>query len=202
MTFMPKLAKLLRLTTSFILAIALEFPQKAQANLSGQQVIQGVTAGINYIHGNKAKPRVYYNIPRGFRSPCGQIDPYNAGYCPRSHSIYIGRGLQNIAYYKYGDAALAYLLAHEYAHGMQRAFRFQPGVTVLSELQADCLAGVYLAAIPNIIFDDNDLQEIVRFAYDIGGYEVWSPDWHGTPEMRVKSVVIGLRSGRVESCEL
>ncbi len=46
--------------------------------------------------------------------------------------------------YQHGDAALAYIVAHEYAHAMQTAYGFQPRITPISELQADCLAGVYI----------------------------------------------------------
>ena len=85
---------------------------------------------------------------------------------------------------------------------MQVAFGFKPGTTVLTELQADCLAGVYLAAISNIIFDDRDILEIMAFTHALGNYETWNPEWHGTPEMRVKSVLIGLRAGNVQACLL
>ena len=107
-----------------------------------------------------------------------------------------------LRHYQYSDAALAYLLAHEYAHGMQTAFGFEPGVTVINELQADCLAGVYLAAIPNLVFDERDLREIVDFSYDMGSYEIWDSDWHGTPEMREQSVLRGLREKRIQACRL
>lgn len=186
----------------FLVVVIVGAAEVAYANLSRQAVIRGVVAGINQIHGNVAKPKVYYNIPRGFVSPCGAIDANNAGYCPRNHTIYIGQGIQNLAYYRYGDAALAYLVAHEYAHGMQVAFRFHPGSTVLGELQADCLSGVYMAVIPNLTFDNQDIQEIVRFAYAIGGYEVWSPNWHGTPQMRAKSVIAGLKTGNIKACSV
>ena len=52
--------------------------------------------------------------------------------------------------YQHGDAALAYILAHEYAHAMQTALGFKPDITPISELQADCLAGLYLGLITNI----------------------------------------------------
>lgn len=96
--------------------------------------------------------------------------------------------------YQYGDAALAYIVAHEYAHAMQTAYGFQPSITPISELQADCLAGVYIGLIPNIEFDNRDIQEIASFAYRIGDYNWHNPQYHGTPQQRVKAVVLSMQS--------
>jgi hypothetical protein len=93
--------------------------------------------------------------------------------------------------YQHGDAALAYILAHEYAHAMQTAFGFMPDITPISELQADCLAGVYLGAIPNINFDTLDVLEIGSLAHGIGDF-TWGEQHHRTPQERMKAVSIGL----------
>ncbi|NET55036.1 MAG: hypothetical protein F6K47_02175 [Symploca sp. SIO2E6] len=94
--------------------------------------------------------------------------------------------------YNHGDAALAYIVAHEYAHAMQTAFGFQPNITPISELQADCLAGFYLGVIPNIVFDTSDILEIGSFAHSVGDFETWHDDHHGTPKQRIKAVSIGI----------
>ncbi|MUG94847.1 hypothetical protein F7734_21775 [Scytonema sp. UIC 10036] len=108
--------------------------------------------------------------------------------------------------YQHGDAALAYIIGHEYAHAMQTAYGFQPRVTPISELQADCLAGVYLALIPNIVFDKRDILEIATLAHRIGDYQWGHRHHHGTPEQRVRAVVLGMkgavnRSG-IRACQV
>lgn len=162
----------------------------AKAELPAQAVVDGVYAGIQHIHGYKATPRLIWNIAQGYRGGCGPIR--SSHYCTRNHTVYITRRDIRMAY-QHGDAALAYIIGHEYAHAMQTAYKFQPRVTPISELQADCLAGVYLGLIPNMVFDNRDLLEIATLAHRIGDYEWGNRHHHGTPDQRVKAVVLGMR---------
>lgn len=82
-------------------------------------------------------------------------------------------------------------IAHEYAHAMQVAFRFMPRHTPLAELQADCLAGVYLGSMPKVRVEEADLKEIGSLAYRLGDYS-WGRQHHGTPEQRVRAVIRGI----------
>lgn len=126
------------------------------------------------------------------RSSCGRID--GTSYCPADHTVFVTTRDIGMAY-RYGDAALAFIIAHEYAHAMQVAFRFMPGYTPLAELQADCLAGAYLGSMPNASIDESDIQEIGSLAYRLGDYS-WGRQHHGTPEQRVRAVVRGLGASR------
>ncbi|NMG08346.1 neutral zinc metallopeptidase [Brasilonema sp. UFV-L1] len=178
------------LTTTLISIGAMLVSLPAKAELPPQTVINGVYAGIQHIHGYQATPRLVWGVARGYRSSCGPI--YGSQYCTRNHTVYITSTDIRMAY-QHGDAALAYIVGHEYAHAMQTVYGFQPSVTPISELQADCLAGVYLGLIPNITFDKRDILEIATLAHRIGDYEWGNEHHHGTPEQRVQAVVQGLR---------
>ncbi len=130
--------------------------------------------------------------PGRTRSSCGRID--GSAYCPADHTLFITTADIGRAY-RYGDAALAFIIAHEYAHAMQAAFRFMPGHTPMAELQADCLAGVYLGSMPNVSVDRSDVNEIGSLAYSIGDY-TWGRLHHGTPEQRVRAVIRGISASR------
>lgn len=163
----------------------------ARAEWRPQAVVDGVYEGIQRIHGYKATPKLIWGIGRGYRGACGSIS--GSHYCTRNHTVYITQQDIQMAY-RYGDAALAYIIGHEYAHAMQTAYGFNPRSTPVSELQADCLAGVYLGLIPNITFDQRDILEIQALAYRIGDYSWGSRHHHGTPKQRLYAVTTGMRS--------
>ncbi len=179
------------LTTSIISIgyVVTSFPVHAR-EWSPQTVVDGVYEGIQHIHGYKATPRLIWNVRLGDRNVCGRI--YGSHYCKLNHTVYITNRDIRMAY-QHGDAALAYIVAHEYAHAMQTIHGFIPGATQITELQADCLAGVYLGLIPNITLDNQDIREIATFAYRIGDYAWHHEHHHGTPKQRVQSVVIGMK---------
>lgn len=175
-----------------VLLISPALRLNAQTELSPDAVVQEVYNGIINLHGSQAVPGVYYPVvPNSISSSCGSVD--TTYYCSKDHTIYMTTDLVDLAY-QYGDAALAYLLAHEYAHAMQTFFGFKPGITPISELQADCLAGLYLGLVTNITFDESDVQEIRYFAYSIGDDYIWEEQHHGTPQQRMDAVSIGINA--------
>ncbi|MBW4565780.1 MAG: neutral zinc metallopeptidase [Mojavia pulchra JT2-VF2] len=178
------------LTTALISITSVLVSVPVKAEWAPKAVVDGVYAGIQHIHGYRATPQLVWNVAQGSRGRCGRI--YGSHYCKLNHTVYITRQDIRMAYY-FGDAALAYIVAHEYAHAMQTAYRFQPRVTPISELQADCLAGVYLGLIPNIVLDDRDILEISSLAYHLGDYQWGSRHHHGTPAQRVNAVRLGIR---------
>lgn len=184
-----RIIKVLANTIAGMSFLFVSFPAKAEWR--PQAVVQGVYSGIQQIHGYKATPKIIWNVPNGARGGCGAVS--GSHYCKLNHTVYITRQHIRMAY-QHGDAALAYIIAHEYAHAMQTAYGFQPSITPISELQADCLAGLYIGLIPNITFDNRDVQEIASFAYRIGDYNWHNPNHHGTPQQRVKAVVLGMQS--------
>jgi hypothetical protein len=173
------------------LLLLLTWVPAAQADMGPQQVAQATFAGIRYLHGDQATPRMYFGIrPGRLLSSCGPIT--GSAYCPADNALFITT--DHIAFaYKFGDAALAYVIAHEYAHAMQAAFGLMSRRTQITELQADCLAGVYLGSAPNLVLDESDYREIASLAYHLGDYS-WGRGHHGTPRQRMSAVVHGLQS--------
>lgn len=158
---------------------------------SPKAVVDGVYSGIQKIHAYRATPRLIWNTVRGQRGNCGPIR--GSHYCTRVYTVYITNRDIRMPY-QHGHAAFAYIIAHEYAHAMQTPYRFGRGRSYITELEADCLAGVYLGLIPNIVFDNKDIREIATFAHRIGDYAWGSEYHHGTPKQRVKAVVIGMKA--------
>ncbi len=185
---------------SLLLAAALLLPtlpqaqaQTVHAEMAPARVAELIYAEIQGLHGYRATPQIHFGVRAGrTRSSCGRID--SSSYCPRDHAVFVTS--RDIAMaYQHGDAALAFIIAHEYAHAMQIAFRFMPGRTPMAELQADCLAGVYLGSLPNVSYDRSDMEEIGSLAYRLGDYH-WGRLHHGTPEQRVRAVLRGINASR------
>ncbi len=172
----------------------------AKAEWPPDAVIKGVYEGIAALHGYEMTPIVIWNVVPGSIGGCGSID--SPHYCALNHTIYIPSNFISWVY-QYGDAALAYTVAHEYAHAMQTAYGFKSTLTPISELQADCLAGFYLGKIHNIRFDNRDVAEIQTLAYNAGDNSYWSLDHHGDPVQRFTEVTIGMQAsvyGNVNAC--
>ncbi len=73
-------------------------------------------------------------------------DP-NALFCPPDHLIAWDRGvLVPLGQQFFGDTSIAALLAHEYGHAVQHMAQIvdESTTTLVSEQQADCLAGTYI----------------------------------------------------------
>jgi uncharacterized protein len=163
-------------------------------NQSAEVVVNTVYQGVQKIHNDRGTPQLKWGMESGAVGGCGAIN--GSHYCKLDHTIYItDRDIQMA--YQHGDAALAYIIGHEYAHAMQTAFGFQPDVTPISELQADCLSGLYLGTMPDVEFDRQDIDEIRTIAYRLGDYGLAHPDHHGTPAERLQAVEIGIK-GAIE----
>lgn len=80
---------------------------------------------------------------------CGgeTYDNPNALFCPPDHLIAWDRGvLVPLGQQFFGDTSIAALLAHEYGHAVQDMAQIvdEDTTTLVSEQQADCLAGTYI----------------------------------------------------------
>ena len=100
---------------------------------------------------------------------------------------------------KVGDAAVSFVVAHEYAHHIQftksQLIAKAQRNTMRIELQADCFAGVILASIPNISFDKEDTKNMIVAAALLGDKEFDSHSHHGAGENRALALRSGLRFG-------
>jgi predicted metalloprotease len=96
------------------------------------------------------------------------------------------------------------LVAHEYAHARLHAVQgFTRNIiwsSVVDEVQADCVAGVYMKAASPIELSSQMLQNSADFVESIGDYMVLEKDWHGTPQMRRTAFLHGYKEGRLSLC--
>lgn len=164
----------------------------------------------------------------GVQSACGnqgkEVGPF---YCPADQKAYV-----DVSFFKQlsglggpGDFAQAYVLAHEIGHHIQqitgasdRVRRLKAGnraganaLSVRSELQADCYAGVWAnSADKRNKLEMGDLEEGLKAAAAIGddtlqsrgGGRVRPESWtHGSSAQRVKWFKIGYQTGSMDSCD-
>ncbi|MBT3505162.1 MAG: zinc metallopeptidase [Piscirickettsiaceae bacterium] len=164
------------------------------------------------------------------QSACGMaqsaMGPF---YCPGDQKVYIDLGFYDQLKNQFnapGDFAQAYVIAHEVGHHIQTlngtSAKVQAArkrldkvegnkLSVLQELQADCLAGVwaYHANHSRQLLESGDIEEGLRAASAIGddtlqkqsqGYV--SPDsfTHGSAAQRVRWFKTGFESGDMKSC--
>jgi uncharacterized protein len=167
----------------------------------------------------------------GVRSACGMgMSAMGPFYCPEDEKVYI-----DLSFYRQlkdrfgapGDAAQAYVIAHEVGHHVQKLLGIMDQVEaarqrigqrqgnalqVRVELQADCFAGVWAnkAQEAKNIFDPSDIDDALRAASAIGddriqkqtqGYVVPDAFTHGSSEQRVRWFKRGFQSGDLNQCD-
>jgi len=149
-------------------------------------------------------------------------------YCPQDQKVYL-----DLAFWKelsgrfgaQGDAARAYVIAHEIGHHVQRltgqtdkaermGMRGAEGGSVRLELQADCYAGVWAAHASEVsggrvALDPADVEDGLRAASAVGddtlqeqaqGRVVPDSFTHGTSAQRMRWFKAGVESGDPGSC--
>ncbi|NPA43693.1 MAG: zinc metallopeptidase [Chlorobi bacterium] len=145
-------------------------------------------------------------------------------YCPADEKIYIDLDFFRDLRRKFGvsgDFAMAYIIAHEVGHHVQKLLGITDAVqkrrpylskkdynklSVRMELQADYLAGVWARRVEKMkhVLDENDIEEAVRAAAAVGddylqkkytGRVVPDAFTHGTSEQRVRWFLKGFKNG-------
>jgi predicted metalloprotease len=163
-------------------------------------------------------------------SACGfaqaAVGPF---YCPRDQKVYIDlsffEDLEN-RFRAPGDFAQAYVIAHEIGHHVQKLLGIADKVdalrrrvdetqgnhlSVMLELQADCLAGVwaYHADQSRRILEKGDIEEALNAASAIGddrlqrrsrGYVTPDSFTHGSSGQRVHWFTQGIETGDIGQC--
>ena len=163
--------------------------------------------------------------PTGCGEGSAQTGPF---YCPADRQIYVDlsffRDLAN-RFQAPGDFAQAYVLAHEYGHHIQtltgvnqqvdRASRENPdqrnALSVRTELQADCLAGVWAhSTFERGLLEEGDLEEGLTAASSVGDDRIQeqttgriSPEsfTHGTAAQRAGWFKRGFEDGDATACD-
>lgn len=162
-------------------------------------------------------------------SACGRgsrlMGPF---YCPADETVYLDVSFFEELEKKFeapGDAAQAYVIAHEVAHHVQKKagildkIRVQQAMNPSAqnqlqtrvELHADCLAGVWTRLQNNKrkILEPGDIGEIMNAAAQIGDDRLQKrlhgevrPETftHGTSEQRQRWFRRGIISGRYQTC--
>ena len=178
-----------------------------------------------------------YNPPRLLlydgRTPtrgCGEgeaaMGPF---YCPGDQKVYLDLSFFQELSQRFGapgDFARAYVIAHEIGHHVQNQLgimdqvqrktayasdRVRNEVSVLQELQADCLAGVWgNSAAKRGLIDAKDVESGIGAAMAVGddriqqqsrGYVVPEAFTHGSSQQRAQWFKIGLASGDIRQCD-
>jgi predicted metalloprotease len=155
-------------------------------------------------------------------------------YCPGDEKVYLDMSFFNELRERFkapGDFAQAYVIAHEIGHHVQNQLgisdqvervrrRSSPALaneaSVLLELQADCLAGVWANQTQRTeesksreFLESGDAEEALRAASMIGddrlqmqtqGYIVPESFTHGTAKQRLEWFKRGFDSGSVPAC--
>lgn len=175
----------------------------------------------------QAPKMVLYN--GATRTACGQGSA-SAGpfYCPADQKLYIDLSFYNTMKNELGaegDAAFAYVLAHEVGHHVQTVLgtiqkvnqaqasvskKEANALSVKLELQADCYAGVWgYYAEKDGLFEAGDIEEAYRAAESVGddrlqqraqGYTVPHTYTHGTSAQRKSWFDKGLKTGDINQC--
>ena len=161
-------------------------------------------------------------------SPCGQAGTATGPfYCPGDEKVYLDLGFFDELRSRFGasgEFAQAYVIAHEIGHhvqkilGIERTVRAEqqrnPGaanqLSVLLELQADCLAGVWgNSTEQRNLIDQSDVTSALNAAAAVGDDRLQKqatgrvmPDklTHGTSAQRAQWFKTGLTSGSIKSC--
>ncbi len=143
-----------------------------------------------------------------------------AFYCPADDTIYVAqrfaadlyngvaRGLpgESAGYGRAaGDFAVAYVLAHEYAHNLQHELGvFDNSVTTAArpfELQADCMSGTWAHSVyEEGELQPGDLEEATNAALAVGDFDYQNAQHHGTPQERRDALLAGFNSGDPSVC--
>ena len=152
---------------------------------------------------------------------CGTTaDDRAAFYCPADDTIYMAQVFASELYEGIvnglpgeaagygraaGDFAVAYVLAHEYAHNLQQELGiFNHSVTPKArpyELHADCWAGTWAnSAYQQGRLEQGDLEEALDAALAVGDFDFGNAQHHGTPEERRDALLTGYRSGDPSAC--
>lgn len=167
-----------------------------------------VWSGLVYESPSFAAP---YYISRGDVPECGgplERPQYemNAFYCRVDDSIQWDMDiLMTGLYEEYGDFTVALVMAHEWGHAIQARFGFDNRThpTIVSELQADCLAGAWTGWVDReesdlLVLEPGDLEEAMAgflFIGDSLGTAPTGHDAHGTAFERLNAFFEGYNDG-------
>ena len=158
-----------------------------------------------------------YFVSQGDVPTCGApLDPSsyqgNAFYCGFEDTIqWDAEGLMAPLYEQYGDFTVSLVIAHEWGHAIQERFGFDDSQspTIVSELQADCLAGAWTGRVANgqsevMGLKPGDLEEAMAGFILIGdelGTVPQGEGAHGLSFDRLSAFFDGFENGAVRCAQ-
>ncbi|MGW6576351.1 neutral zinc metallopeptidase [Streptomyces sp. NPDC054945] len=146
----------------------------------------------------------------------GTTDASTLSYCPEDDTIRLsiqailadwqGQQLpgETTPHAVTGEWSAIYSVAHEYAHNVQQELGVWSEMTTRQkELEADCLAGVYMKGSLDLTIDirRQEFINVVENAQLSGDFVIDDPQHHGTPQERVSAVVLGLTTADPTLCQ-
>ena len=156
------------------------------------------------------------------QSRCGgataDVGPH---YCPLDETIYLDETFFDELRTRFGaqggDVAEAYVISHEVAHHVQHQLGIldesnsSNEMSVKTELQADCFAGLWANSIKDLgVFEQGEIHEAIDAAAAVGDDRIQkattgriNPEsWtHGSSEQRINWFNQGYNSGSVQQCD-
>jgi predicted metalloprotease len=181
--------------------------------------------------GGAYRPPTLVLFSGAVRSACGTADSaVGPFYCPRDSQVYLDTDFFRVMEAQLGargEFARAYVVAHEVAHHVQNltgvmertmaararsSERDANAISVMTELQADCLSGVWARSAQEMFgsLEPGDVESAMDAAARIGddalqrrsqGYVVPDSFTHGTSEQRQRWFMRGFETGAMESCD-
>ena len=158
----------------------------------------------------------------GTQSACGwavsQVGPH---YCPLDSTIYLDETFFKELTQRFGaegwDLAQAYVIGHEVGHHVQKLLsitnqtrRWDNESSIKLELQADCLAGIWMGKINQEgILEQNDLYQALDAAQAVGDDNIqkktsWTTQpesrTHGSSAQRKERLMKGYNTQSFEAC--
>jgi len=149
-------------------------------------------------------------------------------YCPKDRMIYIDLSFFDTMQTQFGAQGgpftEAYVIAHEYGHHVQNLFGIlntsgmirdtgPDSEIVFTELQADCLAGVWISNATETGYIESltreEILQVLDAAVSVGddhiqqqtqGYVMPDAWTHGSSKQRLAAIQDGMRTGEVDTC--
>ena len=137
----------------------------------------------------------------GISTPCGEVEPWNAVYCPANAGVYYHTAFLDSYSEEIGPMASAFIISHEIGHHVSWQLGFIPGENMSlkqNELQADCFGGAWAAeADREFGLTSEDLHAAAQALIEVGNpeYSWFDPDIHGTGAQRLLAFFSGFSDG-------